>query len=266
MHLRKTDRRRTSRLGWIAERVSSSQEPKRIYRSVGTATLKRSIATKQGQKRPESGATMVEFAMIALPLFMIIFGIIDFSILIFDMHSANAGSRASARFIGTGELDDATDCTMDFNNNFDPPPPGLTPTELAAFNATRDRQIQNLKRIICMTKNRSHLDPNRTRILIRFEDTNNPVKAAPMPIKPGNSVVVCMMTRITSLTRLYSSILDNRAMHTTTRARLEGGQGFEYSNLTAGGELPLPGETWSNCYEALDLPDGWSQTTDPATP
>jgi TadE-like protein len=222
---------------------------------------------KSKRGRPESGATMVEFAMIALPFFMIIFGIIDFSILIFDMHSANAGSRASARFIGTGELDKPTDCTMDFNDNFSAPPPGLTPDELAKFSADRAKQVDNLKKIICMTKNRSHLDPNRTRILIRFEDTNSPLKVAPLPIKAGNSVVVCMMTRITSLTRLYSSILDNRAMHSTTRARLEGGQGFEYSTLIAGGELPLPGETWSDCYRALTkLPAGWTETADPATP
>ncbi len=251
MQLRKTHRGRTGCLRWIAEGSSSSDESKRD----GTSIAKGTQNPKLNPKRRESGATMVEFAMIALPFFMIIFGIIDFSILIFDMHSANAGSRASARFVGTGELDAATDCTMDFNSHFDASLPAPSPT-----------QIENLKRVICMTKNRSHLDPNRTRILIRFEDTNNPVMAAPTPIRAGNSVVVCMMTRITSLTRLYSSILDNRAMHTTTRARLEGGQGFEYSNLTSGGEMPLSGETWSDCYKALALPDGWTQSTDPAAP
>jgi TadE-like protein len=218
------------------------------------------------RKRPESGATMVEFAFIALPFFVIIFGIIDFSIVIFDMHSANAGSRASARFIGTGELDAASNCTMDFNDNFEPPPTGLSQTDRDLFNATRATQIVNLKRIICMTKNRSHLNPNRIRILVRFEATDNPIGAAPLPIKAGNSVVVCMMTRVTSLTRLFSSILDSRALHTTTRSRLEGGQGFEYSTLIAGGENPLPGETWSDCVNVQSLPAGWNQIEDPVTP
>ena len=186
---------------------------------------------------------MVEFAMIALPFFVIIFGIIDFSLVIFDMHSANAGARASARFVGTGELESSTDCPMDFNNNF------------AA--GTSDDQIKNLKRVICMTKNRTHLNPDRIRVLIRYEDTDNPVAAVSSP-KPGNSVVICMMTRATSLTRLFGTILDNRALHTTTRARLEGGQGFDYARLTNGGENPLPGSTWSDCVSAQYLPFGWT--------
>jgi TadE-like protein len=201
---------------------------------------------------------MVEFALIALPFFMIIFGIIDFSILIFDMHSANAGSRASARFVGTGELETRTDCAMDFNNNFAPPP--VTQAEIDKLNV----QIDNLKRVICMTKNRSHLNPNRIRVLIRFEDKVNPRLKAQNPIEPGDSVVVCMMTRISSLTRLYSSILDGRSLNTTTRARLEGGQGFDYAKLTEGGERPFPGQTWTDCYKALtEVPTGWSESTDP---
>ncbi len=199
---------------------------------------------------------MVEFALIALPFFMIIFGIIDFSILIFDMHSANAGSRASARFVGTGELDTATNCRMDFNSAG---MPAVTPADLT--------RIENLKRIVCMTKNRSHLSPDRVRVLIRFEDKINPRQAATGDIEGGDSIVICMMTRITSLTRLYSSILDNRSLQTTTRARLEGGQGFDYATLVAGGENPLPGETWADCYKALtSLPTGWDTIPSPATP
>ena len=194
----------------------------------------------------ESGASMVEFALIALPFFVIIFGIIDFSLVIFDMHSANAGARASARFVGTGELESSTDCPMDFNNNF---PAGVS-----------NIQIENLKRVICMTKNRTHLSPDRIRVLIRFEETDNPIAASPSP-RPGNSVVVCMMTRATSLTRLFSAILDNRSLKTTTRARLEGGQGFDYAKLTNGGEHPLPGSTWSECYKALSLPAGWTNNS-----
>ena len=186
---------------------------------------------------------MVEFALIALPFFVIIFGIIDFSIIIFDMHSANAGSRASARFVGTGEIENATDCPMDFDDSSVVGSPA---------------QIAKLKRVICMTKNRSHLSPHRIRVLIRFEQTNNPVAAVETSPQAGNSVVICMMTRVTSLTRLFSVILDNRSLQTTTRARLEGGQGFDYATLTSGGERPLPGATWSACYHAQSLPAGWT--------
>lgn len=52
---------------------------------------------KQRRLRRERGAATVEFAVIAVVLFLLVFGIIEFGILLFDKHILTNASREGAR-------------------------------------------------------------------------------------------------------------------------------------------------------------------------
>lgn len=52
---------------------------------------------KQRRRRRERGAATVEFAVIAVVLFLLVFGIIEFGILLFDKHILTNASREGAR-------------------------------------------------------------------------------------------------------------------------------------------------------------------------
>jgi Flp pilus assembly protein TadG len=195
---------------------------------------------------------MVEFALIALPFFMLICGIIDFSIVIFDMHAVNAGSRASARAISTGQIGTDSSCNLAMN-----------PADVTALTG-QGMKLENLERVICLTKFRSKLAADRIRVEVHFEDNIDPnlvVNPSSQTLVPGNSVVVCTMTQINSITKFYSAVLDNRFFRSKTRSRLEAGQEIDFPNLAAGGELAFPGSGgWAPCYAQLALPTGWKNT------
>ncbi len=65
-----------------------------------------------GLKRDETGATAIEFALVSLPFFMFIFGLIGISLFFFVMTSIDHGMDKESRLIRTGEAQ-STNMTVD---------------------------------------------------------------------------------------------------------------------------------------------------------
>ena len=53
---------------------------------------------KNGKWKEESGAALVEFAIVVLPLVILLFGIIEFSLILYDKAVLTNASREGARF------------------------------------------------------------------------------------------------------------------------------------------------------------------------
>jgi TadE-like protein len=227
---------------------------------VGNVSTGRSDQTQRdgaATSEAESGAAMIEFAMIAALFFGLLFAIIDFSIVIFDMHAANNGARATARFASTGQFGTKSDCPMVLTPDGlpDVSGPAGDPTTIA-----NQEKIDNLKKIICTTKLQSRMDSSRIRVDVHFEDSTDIFVKKDNPA-PGDTIVVCSMTQARSLTGFYGAILDSTVMQSKTRARLENNQGVSFTKLTPGGEAAFEGEQWTSCYRQLNPIDGWTNRT-----
>jgi hypothetical protein len=66
-------------------------------------------SAREPRRRRSRGQATVEFALVSIPLFLVVFGIIDFGILFETRLSLDSGTRASARFgaVQAGALSNA---------------------------------------------------------------------------------------------------------------------------------------------------------------
>src|SRR3954469_14811189 len=94
--------------------------------------------------RGEEGASLVEFALIAPILFLVLFGLIDFGFIYNDFLSVRQGVRDGARQGAVANFGTQTSCTNDSFTS------SITSTET--------------KELICSTRNRIGLDNNKMRV------------------------------------------------------------------------------------------------------
>jgi Flp pilus assembly protein TadG len=171
----------------------------------------------RGWKRPrkEGGAVLVEFALVAPLLFLLLFGVIDFSLMMFSYISVRQGTSAGAR-------EAAVIATS--------PPPNQTCTTAGTFSG----EANNL---ICYTKNHIGLAQSNVRVSVWFSTTNG--------YKAGDPVVVCTQYPASSTTRFFNSLLKNLVLTSKVEVRIESTD----PNLTQlAQESALPGHPWpSSC-------------------
>jgi Flp pilus assembly protein TadG len=180
------------------------------------------------RREKETGAVLVEFALVVPLLFLILFGIIDFSLVMFSYISVRQGTSAGAReaaVIGTTTLS-AQSCTM-----------APLITSGASTDATN---------LLCYTKNHIGLNPAKTRVSIWFSTTGcNSVSGQPQPCySPGVPVIVCTQYPASSTTHFFSSLLNNVVLTSKVEIRVENAD----TTMTPAQETTLNGSPWpSSC-------------------
>lgn len=163
----------------------------------------------------------MEFA-IAFPILVLLMcAIIDFGINYANrtqtIHAAREGARAAmVNRVGT-----VTGCFIDTTGPMD--------------NTTRAA--------ICLTKARTQMDPNRVRVRIFYMGPNG--KLTTNISNSGNSIVVCTMSSMRSITGLLGPVLNSRVTQSSSVVKTARPVGGVY--VQAGAENPLTGANWNWC-------------------
>lgn len=167
----------------------------------------------------DRGAVLIEFALVALLLFTLVFGIIDFGGAYNDQISVRQGARDGVRQSVTGRIGTDTSCA----------PVGGTPANASVH------------KVVCLTKSRVGLDEDDTRVKI---DVNDPAGS------DRGSVAVCVMYPLGSVTGFFP-MLDGRVVRTEVQMRTEQtvseALGTGNPDLVDYTEPALSGQNWSFC-------------------
>jgi hypothetical protein len=148
----------------------------------------------------------VEFALIVPVFMLLVMGIIDFAMAFNDYNSLRSGVAEAARQAAVGNYSTSS-CT------------GTSTQEL-----------------VCMTEARTDLDPSRVRVRIDL----------PTTYTVGESVKVCAMYELESVTGMFDAVLENKAIKAETEMRLE--QLDDADPLTDyTGDAAFAGSDWSWC-------------------
>jgi Flp pilus assembly protein TadG len=156
----------------------------------------------------ERGAALVEFALVAPLLLLIVFGVIDFGIAFANYENVRSGTRDAARMAVVNDLQNAPPCTI---NGATITPPANPTTTADATNA-----------LVCDTKSRIGLNGSETKV--RISITGQAI---------GDDVVVCASFPVTALTGLTLPFLGNQVLTSTVTMRLE--QAPAYTSYTEPG-------------------------------
>lgn len=139
-------------------------------------------------RRRDRGASLVEFGIISLLLFTLLFGIAEFG-LSYDRYLAvRSGSREGARQGAVGTVGTNIACGIDGS--------------ATGANVTTQR-------LICLTKARTGLG-NSTRVAINADN-----------YVPGGDLVVCVRYPLNSVTGLFSPLLNGRVVQSDVQIRVE---------------------------------------------
>lgn len=156
--------------------------------------------------RGARGAALVEFALI-VPIFLVlVMGIIDFAMAFNDYNSLRSGVAEAGRQAAVGNY------------------------------ATSSCSGSSVQELVCMTESRTELDPARVRVHIDL----------PTTYTVGESVKVCAMYRLESVTGMFDAVLENKTIKAETEMRLE--QLDDADPLTDyTGDAAFTGSDWSWC-------------------
>ena len=157
----------------------------------------------------DSGAALVEFALVVPILALLLFGIIDFGVGFSQLNSMRQGTREGARQGVVADFGGDSSCTT---------------TGTAATGDTKE--------LICLVKERVGLDDGNVRVRIHFPTTND----------SGETMIVCSQYPLSSASGFLTPFLDNRTLRTKVEMRIE----QEDSDLVATAETPHTGG-WTWC-------------------
>ncbi len=183
------------------------------------------------QARDERGASLVEFAFVVPILFTLVFGIIDFGLVLSDTIGVRQGVREAARQGTVADFGTTTSCSLKLS--------GSASTEM--------------KKLMCLTKARSDVPAADLRVAIRFDPVNSGLSAANAypagtgapPAGPvGNGLVVCAITPMTSRTGFFGPVMSGRYLRSRVVMRIEKGAGTAQSPSQ---EVDPSGANWSWC-------------------
>ena len=136
----------------------------------------------------ESGAVLVEAALI-LPLVVMLFmGIVDFGLAIADFNSLRQGDREGVRRAVVAEIGDDTSCSIS----------GAPSTD-------------DTTRLVCLTKQQVGLDEAETRVAVKFDASYT----------EGDALILCTQYPLRSRTGFFGFLLNNKVVHAQTDMRIE---------------------------------------------
>jgi Flp pilus assembly protein TadG len=159
----------------------------------------------------ERGASLVEFALISVLLFTIMFGVFEFGLAFNDLQSIRNGDREGARAAVVGQYGSNSTCA-------------ITGTAAAA--------PVEVRKLICLTKGRIGLG-NTVR-----------VKVDVTTLDSTPSVRVCAQRRVDSVTGLLRPFLSGRMLKAKVEMRVEK---VSTPVLTSAEETAPTGGSWTWC-------------------
>ena len=190
----------------------------------------------------EVGVTVVEFAVIAPLFLLLVFGTIDFSMTMFNLNSAHFGTKAQTRLTSSANWGDDASCDLHVDQS-----------SIAGNAASPAAGLRALSEVMCATKSKMKIANNRTRVMVRFENPDDPTAMVKGHV--GRSVVICTMTSTQSATGMFRRLFDNRYIMASARSRIE----EDISGLlSTGSETPFTGKDWGFCQPTAVLPSGWT--------
>jgi hypothetical protein len=160
-----------------------------------TVGVLRRIQTSRATER-ERGAALVEFAIVANLLFLIIFVMIEFGIAYNDYISVRQGTREAARLGVVNDLDGAPPCRID-GANVSPPEDPVT-------------QASATQALICKAKDRIGLDGDSTKV--RVEITGDAI---------GENLRICARFPVEALTGFSAPFISGKVLSSEVTMRLE---------------------------------------------
>jgi Flp pilus assembly protein TadG len=196
-------------------------------------------------RRREEGASLVEFALIAPILFLILFGLIDFGFIYNDFLSVRQGVRDGARQAAVANFG-----PQDASGNW-------TQTNCSNSAYTGSLTSTEAKALLCSVRNRIGLDPTKMRVAICLAQLANSTLCSASPAtdyKDGNTIVVCAMYPATSRSGFLNPFLGNGVVTTRVAIRIEQ-TGLEQGRVAADDlasttpsfETPLANKNWNFC-------------------
>jgi Flp pilus assembly protein TadG len=200
---------------------------------------------KVRRKRGQEGAALVEFALIAPILFLILFGLIDFGFIYNDFLSVRQGVRDGARQGAVANFG-----PQDASNNW-------TRTTCNNASFVSGFTSNEAKALICSTRDRIGLDASKMRVAVCLAQLANSSACSSntaTDYKDGNTLVVCAMYPATSRSGFLKPFLGNGVVTTRVAIRIEQ-TGLEQQRVasddlvssTSSYETPLTGKDWNFC-------------------
>ena len=147
----------------------------------------RSRARGHGRRRGDDGAALVEFALVALPLFMIFFATIEFGWAFFQLNDVRHGAREGIRLVAV---------------NADPTPAEGAPTD----------QGERLAQAACERMDRK--DGVTIEIQLTDVDSNGILEV-------GDDATLQATKPLEQLTNAFANVLDTVVLDETITTRLE---------------------------------------------
>jgi hypothetical protein len=169
----------------------------------------------------DSGATLIEFALIAPVLIALVFGIVDFGWAFNEWIALRQGAREGARQAVTGRVGTDVSC----------PIVGSAPPTVSTH------------RVVCLAKDRADLPQSKLRVKIDVEGAYNDKR----------SISVCLMYDLEAVSGFYGVFLDSNVLSTEVQMRIEQRTDEAVTGSTAIAdyeETALPGKSWSFCSAA----------------
>lgn len=180
---------------------------------------------------PERGASLVEFALVVPILFTLVFGVVDFGLVLTDSIGIRQGVREGARQATVADWGTTDSCGL----------------QLTTSGSTE------MKKLMCLTKNRSDMPASTLKVAIRFDPVNSglsasgayPAGTGAAPAGPvGNGVIVCAITPMSSRTGFFSPIMSGKYVRSKVVMRIERAAGSSQSPTQ---EADPSGQNWSWC-------------------
>ncbi len=157
----------------------------------------------------ESGAVLVEAALI-LPLVIILFmGIIDFGLAIADFNSLRQGDREAVRRAVVADVGDDNSCTI-----------GGAPSD------------EDTKKLVCLTKEKTGLDASKVRVKVVFDED----------YEEGDALILCTQYPLHSITGFFGWALNSKIVHAQVDMRIEKASLDDFSEFEESG-----GGSWAWC-------------------
>lgn len=209
-------------------RGGSTGAPRRL--PVRVAHRRSDLRTDVGER--QRGASLIEFALVAPVLFALVFGIIDYGMLLSDTIGLRQGVREAARQGTVADFGTTTSCNAST----------LTST------ATTE-----MKKLVCLTKARSDVSQDAVRVAIRFDPASSGLTAANAypagtgspPTGPvGNGILVCSIAPMRSITGFYGPLMNGRYVRSKVVMRIEKAAGTAQAPVN---ETDPSGQSWSWC-------------------
>lgn len=176
----------------------------------------------------ERGAALVEFALVAPFLFMVLFGIVDFGMVLSDSIGVRQGVREAARQATVADFGSTSSCGASLPSN-----------------ATAE-----MRKLVCLTKNRSDVSASDLKVAIRFDPASSglaasaayPAGTGSPPV--GNGIIVCSILPMESRTGFFSPFLGDRYIRSKVVMRIEKAAGTAQQPVQ---ETDPSGDGWSWC-------------------